>query len=54
MTSRHPGNDDTTGAQMRQRKAGDNRNVALILVAVAAVFLGGAVGVALLVSYGPF
>ena len=43
-----------TAAEQRARSSGGNRVVAVLLVCVTLVFLGGALGVGLLVLYGPF
>ena len=54
MTEETPRPPPDTAVGLRRNRKGANRAVALILLAITAVFLGGAVGVALLVSYGPF
>lgn len=43
-----------TAADQRLRTRAPNRALALLLVATALVFLAGAVGVVLLVRYGPY
>lgn len=43
-----------TAEEQRKQLAGANRNIALLLVGTAFIFLAGAVGVAVLVSYGQF
>ncbi len=43
-----------TAAEQREATRGANRTVALLLLGVTLLFLGGAFGVGLLVLYGPF
>ncbi|MAM37344.1 MAG: hypothetical protein CL949_02285 [Erythrobacter sp.] len=49
-----PDNIPRTAAEQRTQSSGGNRAVAMLLVCVTLVLLGGALGVGLLVLYGPF
>ena len=43
-----------TASEQRAHSSDGNRAVAMLLVCVTLVFLGGALGIGLLVLYGPF
>lgn len=54
MSDTETENTPRTAAEQRERVSGGNRAVAALLVCVTLVFLGGALGVGLLVLYAPF